>query len=73
MKKEKKKPPQRLVWFRLNGLGSSQNAQNNLIHNWYIGACWVRATQQPGVCHKEKSFLISNHLEIASTPDLQEF
>jgi hypothetical protein len=23
-----------LVWFRLNGLGSSQNGQNSLIQNW---------------------------------------
>ncbi len=38
---EKKKPPfQCLVWFRLNGLDSSQNGQNILIHNWCIGGCW---------------------------------
>ncbi len=28
------------VWFRLNGLGSSQNGQNSLIYNWCIGGCW---------------------------------
>ncbi len=38
MKKRKKNPPQCLVWFRLNGLSSSQNS---LIHNWCIGGCWV--------------------------------
>jgi hypothetical protein len=32
-------PPQCLVWFRLNGLGSSQNGQNGLIHNLCIGGC----------------------------------
>jgi hypothetical protein len=37
---KKKNPPQCLVWFRLNGLGSSQNGQNSLIHNWCIGGCW---------------------------------
>jgi len=40
MKRRKKNPPQFLVWFRLNGLGSSQNGQNSLIHNWCIGGCW---------------------------------
>jgi hypothetical protein len=45
--KEKRKKKQHLnvwsglVWFRLNGLGSSQNGQNSLIHNWCIGGCWV--------------------------------
>jgi hypothetical protein len=29
-----------LVWFRLNGLGSSQNSQNSLIQNWCIGSSW---------------------------------
>jgi hypothetical protein len=38
--KRKKNPIQCLVWFRLNGLGSSQNGQNILIHNWCIGGCW---------------------------------
>jgi hypothetical protein len=42
MKREKKTSPQCLVWFRLNGLGSSQNS---LIHNWCIGGCWVTAAQ----------------------------
>jgi hypothetical protein len=40
MKRKEKNPPQCLVWFRLNGLGSSQNGQNSLIHNWCIGGCW---------------------------------
>ncbi len=32
--KEKKiKPTSMFGWFRLNGLGSSQNDQNNFIHN----------------------------------------
>jgi hypothetical protein len=39
--KRKKTAPQWLVWFRLNGFGSSQNGQNSLIHNWCIGGCWV--------------------------------
>jgi hypothetical protein len=39
-KEEKSNPPQCLVWFRLNGLGSSKNSQNSLIHNWCIGGCW---------------------------------
>ncbi len=30
-------PRQYLVWFRLNGLGSSQNGKNSLIQNWCIG------------------------------------
>ncbi len=34
--KEKKIPSQCLVWLRLNGLGSSQNNQNNFIHNWWV-------------------------------------
>jgi hypothetical protein len=29
-----------LVLFKLNDLGSSQNDQNNLIHNWCINGCW---------------------------------
>jgi len=40
VKRKKKPPPQCLIWFRLNGLGSSQNGQNSLIHNWCIGGCW---------------------------------
>jgi hypothetical protein len=28
-----------LIWFRLNGLSSSQNSQNSLILNWCIGGC----------------------------------
>jgi hypothetical protein len=38
---EKKRinPPQCLVWFRLNGFGSSQNDQNSLIHNRCIRPC----------------------------------
>ncbi len=38
--KEEKNPPQCFVWFS-TGLGSSQNSQNSLIHNWCIGGCWV--------------------------------
>ncbi len=30
-----------LVWF--NGLDSSRNDQNGLIHNWCIGGWWVTA------------------------------
>jgi hypothetical protein len=37
---KEKNPLQCLVWFRLNGLGSSQNGQISLIHNWCIGGCW---------------------------------
>jgi hypothetical protein len=48
-KKKKKSSPQCLVWFRLNGFSSSQNGQNNLIHNWCIGGCWVTASKQPGM------------------------
>jgi len=39
-RRKKQTPPQCLVWFRLNGSGSSQNGQNSLIHNWCIGGCW---------------------------------
>ncbi len=45
MKRKEKNPLQCLVWFKLNGLGSSQNAQNNFIHNWCINGCWVTTTQ----------------------------
>jgi hypothetical protein len=38
--KKKESPPQCLVWFRLNGLSSSQNGPNSSIHNWCIGGCW---------------------------------
>jgi hypothetical protein len=38
--KKKKTPPQCLVWVRLNGLCSSQNGQNRLIHNWCVAGCW---------------------------------
>jgi hypothetical protein len=38
---KKNNPRQCLVWFRLNGVGSSQNGQNSLIHNWCIGGCWL--------------------------------
>jgi hypothetical protein len=40
VKRKENIPPQCLVWFRLNGLGSSQNDQNRLIHNWCVGGCW---------------------------------
>jgi hypothetical protein len=38
--RKRKNPPQCLVWFRLNGLGSSQNGQNSFIQNWCTGGCW---------------------------------
>ncbi len=41
--KKEKNPPQCFVWFS-TGLGSSQNSQNNLIHNWCTGECWVTAS-----------------------------
>jgi len=40
----KKKSPHLNVWFRLNGLGSSQNGQN---HNWCISGCWVKGAILP--------------------------
>jgi hypothetical protein len=42
---KKRNPPQCGVWFRLNGLGSSQNGQNSLIHNWCTGGCWFTLAQ----------------------------
>jgi hypothetical protein len=41
--KEKNNPPHCFVRFRLIDLGSSQNGQNSLIHNWWISGCWVTA------------------------------
>jgi hypothetical protein len=38
--KKENNPSQCLIWFSLNGLGSSQNSQNSLNHNWCIGGCW---------------------------------
>jgi len=35
--KRKKPPPQGLVWFRLSGLGSSQNGHPQLVHWWVLG------------------------------------
>jgi hypothetical protein len=40
-----KEEEKKMVWFKLNGLGSSQNGQNNLIHNWCIGGCWFTQAQ----------------------------
>jgi hypothetical protein len=43
--KKKTNPPQ-CLWFKLNGLGSSQNDQNSLIYNWCIGGCWFTQAHQ---------------------------
>jgi hypothetical protein len=36
-KKEKKHPPQGLVWFRFSDLVSSQNGHPQLVHWWVLG------------------------------------
>ncbi len=46
-----------MVWFRLNGLGSSQNSQNNLIHNWCNGGCRVMIAIKPHVFYHTFSFV----------------
>ncbi len=52
---KKKNSLQCLVWLRLNGLSSSQNGQNSLIHNWCIGGCWFT---QAGFFHTHKGIKI---------------
>jgi hypothetical protein len=48
---EKKKKVTHLnVWFGLNGLGSSQNGQNSLIHNWCMSWCWFTQTNENWLC-----------------------
>jgi hypothetical protein len=39
------------VWFRLNGLSSSQNGQNSLIHNWCTSSIWpLRRSKEIILC-----------------------
>jgi hypothetical protein len=42
----KKKTSLQCLGWSLNDLGSSQNGQNSLIHNWCIGGCWFTQVEE---------------------------